>query len=625
MDSSLLPNVVNFLSQTDPFDNLPTDIQQQVAKVVCISYLEKGEHIYNQDQKDDPSLYIIRIGAIEQRTADNTLRAQLEAGDLFGFGWLNSSEEDDYYSVTAIENTLLYAVPHKELMHLLDKNPEYSAYFAAHSRTRLKQAISVKWSAEEKGVYVKTVGDIANRRVVSVDVNDAIKDVALKMSELHRSSAVVMENGQLVGIVNDRDMTKRVVSQGFDVTGPVKDVMTYSPITIETQDLVLKAVTLMMRYSVKSLPVTQNGEVVGIFTSVDLVQNNNMLAIYLINAISQARNIDDLKVLTPQRKAVFEALVNGEVSFNMIGDIMTLIIDSYTVRLLELAEMKYGVAPCEYTWIAAGSQARGEHLPHSDQDNALIVSRELDIQERQYFAQLTTFVNHGLADCDYPLCSGGYMASNPRWSQPLEQWKAYYKEWITEGEREALLHATVFMDIRCIHGSTQLFDDLHVYLHSLTSDNSRFLALLVANSLRIRPPLSIFKNFVLIRDGEHKNMLNLKKRSVNPLVDLGRVYSMAAGDTKTTNTLERFAVAKERGVINQETYADVIGAYEFISRVRVKYQLSSSEQGDDEFTHHISPDALTQFERNHLKEAFLIITQLQDASQMRFSSRGILR
>lgn len=623
MDSSLLPNVVSFLSKTDPFDKLPTALQQQVAKVVNISYLEKGDTLSHQNQGNNPSLYIIRVGAIEQRTAENQLRAQLEAGDLFGFGWLNCGEEDNY-SVTAIENTLFYSVPHKELMQLLNEKPEYSAYFAAHSRTRLKQAISIKWSAEEKGVYVKEVGEIANQRVVSVDVNDSIQDVAHQMCELQRSSAVVMDNGELVGIVNDRDMTKRVVSRGFDVAKPVKEVMTYSPITIDADELVLKAVTLMMRYNVKGLPVKKNDEIVGIFSIMDLVQNNNMLAIYLINAISVAKSVEELRALTPQRKAVFEALVNGEVSFNMIGEIMTLILDSYTVRLLELAEMKYGVAPCEYTWIAAGSQARSEHLPHSDQDNALIVARELDIQERQYFAQLATYVNHGLADCDYPLCSGGYMASNPRWNQPLEQWKGYYKDWVTQGETEALLNATVFMDIRCIHGSEALFDDLHLYLHSLTGDNHRFLALLVANSLRIRPPLSIFKNFVLIRDGEHKNMLNLKKRGVNPLVDLGRVYALAAGDTQTTNTLERFEVAKEKGIINQETYADVVGAYQFISRVRVKYQLSSGEQGE-EFTHHIEPDALTQFERNHLKEAFLIIAQLQEATQMRFSIRGMLR
>jgi len=68
----------------------------------------------------------------------------------------------------------------------------------------------------------------------------------------------------------------------------------------------------------------------------------------------------------------------------------------------------------------------------------------------------------------------------------------------------------------------------------------------------------------------------------------------------------------------------VVGAYQFISHVRAKYQLSADNEGHD-FDNHIAPDKLTQFERNHLKEAFLIINQLQEVAQMRFSSRGILR
>jgi len=625
MDDSLLPNVINFLSQTDPFDNLPSSLLQDIVPVVQISYLKKDDCLYNKKKVNDRLLYVIRMGAVEQRTVDNKLRAQLETGDLFGFGWLTSdTEEDEYYSVTALENTLLYAIPHCELMKLLSKNPEFAPLFAAHSRIRLKQAISVKWSAEEKGIYVKEVKDIANTRVVSVNINDSIQDVALKMRAQHRSSAVVMDSERLVGIVNDRDMTKRVVAVGYDVSLPIKEIMTYYPITLAPQDLVLKAVTLMMRYCVQSLPIVQEGKVLGILSSTDLIQNNNMQAIYLLNAISQAQCLEDLQQLVVQRQAIFDALVDGDVSYNMIAEIMTMILDAYSVRLLELAEVKYGSAPCEYVWMAAGSQARREILPNSDQDNALIVARPLDIQERQYFAQLTTFVNHGLADCGYILCNGGYMASNPRWSQPLTQWKAYYKQWIFSVDEESLLHATVFLDTRYIYGDEDLFNQLNLYLNSLIIDNHHFLALLVANSLRVRPPLNIFRNFVLIRDGKHQNQLDLKKRSVSLLVDLARVYVLAAGETKVTNTLDRFAYAKQQGIINENTYADVVGAYQFISHVRAKYQLSADNEGHD-FDNHIAPDKLTQFERNHLKEAFLIINQLQEVAQMRFSSRGILR
>ncbi|HBO37841.1 MAG TPA: histidine kinase, partial [Pasteurellaceae bacterium] len=225
--------------------------------------------------------------------------------------------------------------------------------------------------------------------------------------------------------------------------------------------------------------------------------------------------------------------------------------------------------------------------------------------------------------CGYEYCTGNYMASNPRWCQTLSRWKQYFEEWVTHPELEGLLNASVLMDMRAIHGNAELVTGLHDYIVDLTQNNRRFLAFLTANSIRIKPPLSIFRSFVLTKEGENKR-LNLKKRAISLLVDLGRIYALAAGISRTMSTEERFNACYKTGFINKATLDNALGAYEFVCDMRFKYQLNCL-QNQQLLSNYISPDELTSFERNHLKDAFRLIAKFQEAAEMRFSYRGIMR
>ena len=213
------------------FDKLPEELQKEVANSIQITYLCKGEQISLEQQSEDRFLYIVRVGAMEQRKPDGKLRAQLGVGDLFGFSLLVDAETRGY-TTTAIENTLLYLIPHKELQTLLENQPKFSACFATNARTRLKSALEVTWNNEEKGQFIKKVSEVANSQIAIISTTDTIQEVAKAMRNQRRSSAVVIDNGKLAGIVTDRDMTKRVVAEGLDIHRPISEVMTLSPKTV---------------------------------------------------------------------------------------------------------------------------------------------------------------------------------------------------------------------------------------------------------------------------------------------------------------------------------------------------------------------------------------------------------
>ncbi|MEE1673073.1 putative nucleotidyltransferase substrate binding domain-containing protein [Agarivorans aestuarii] len=621
MPQTLLPNIIEFLSQIYPFNLLPPNLQRQIGESVQITYLARGEKINFGNDKQECFLYIIRTGVMEQRKPDGVLRSKLGEEDLFGFTFLEPLKDAlDGYSATAIENTLLYMVPHNQLTQLLEEHPEYADSFASKARVRLQSALNVVWSDNEKGLFFKKVSEVASGIVAVVNADMSIQAVAKEMREQCRSStAVIKKNGVISGLITDRDMTKRVIAEGYDITRPISEVMTSPAITTKPNDLILTAASLMMEHNIRSLPVVENNQVLGLLTTSHLVQKHRVQAIFLIEKIKYTESIEGLAKLTPERQAIFEALVEGKVRVEVIGRVMAMIMDAYNRRLIQMAEQKLGKPPCTYTWVVAGSHARNEVHMLSDQDSAIILPENISKADRMYFTHLAMYVCNAMDSCGYPLCSGKFMAATPKWCQPINVWKEYYRKWVSNPEYSMLLNATVFMEVRCIHGDGSLSEQLQQYLYSLLNDNKTFLNSLVTDSVSVNPPLGIFNNLVLEKGGEHSEMLDIKKYALLLIVDLGRIYGLAV-NSDDTGTEQRFNQAAKQSILSEDALKDVLGAYRFITQLRFRHQLKALKEGLQP-DNYIAPKSFGNFEREHLKDAFRIIGNLQDAAKLRFSEK----
>ena len=310
MSDTLLPNIIQFMKQIDPFDILPESIVKALSQQIQITYLAKGEAI-ELDNEQYKYLYIIRTGSVEQRLKTGVLRARLGTEDLFGFTFFDSNDDGDAkYTATAIENTLLYLIPHEAILDLFREYPQYAEHFASQAQVRLKSALDVVWSNKEKGLFIKTVSEVASDKVAVVDVSMSIQDVAAEMRIAKRSScAVVLDNGKIVGIITDRDMTKRVIAHGVSIDKPITEVMTLSPLIVKPTDLVLHAASVMMQFNIRNLPVVDDDKVVGLLTTSHLVQNHRVQAIFLIEKIKYSDSFEALSQLNSERQAIFEALV----------------------------------------------------------------------------------------------------------------------------------------------------------------------------------------------------------------------------------------------------------------------------------------------------------------------------
>ncbi|MDW6004783.1 DUF294 nucleotidyltransferase-like domain-containing protein [Vibrio mangrovi] len=618
MSTSVTPNIDDFLIRIDPFDKLPHTLVTEIANTVKVKYLVKGETIGFSALCEQRYLYIIRTGAIEQRTQTGELRARLGQDDQFGFTFLTPLvNAEDGYQAQAIDDSLLYLIPHQELTQVCASYPEFADYFAAQAKTRLTSAVNDVNGKEEKGLFYRTVGEIASENIAIVNTDDSIRDVARAMCGQKRSScAVVMQDGEIVGLVTDRDMTYSVVATERDTSEPIATVMTPNPVLIDSDAKVIQAISLMLQYNIRCLPVISKNQVVGLLTTTHLVHNHRTQSLFLIEKIKYASSVNALASLKEERETIFQALVESGVSAEIQGRIMSMMMDAFTRRIIQLSEEILGPPPCEYAWVVAGSHARNEVHMLSDQDSALVLSDNASDEHKLYFTHLAMRVCNALAACGYPVCDGRYMAASPKWCQPVSRWKEYYQKWVSSPEYNRLLSISVFLEVRSVYGNRELVDQIQQHLHHCIQNSSGFIPALVRDAVETQPPLGIFNNLVLEKSGQNSHTLNIKKYALNLIIDLARIFSLAAGGS-LTGTEERFRYATEHGFLSQDSCENIIGAYRFITQVRFRHQLNAILAGTPP-DNHITPDHFSSFERKHLKDAFKIISELQDVAKLKF-------
>jgi CBS domain-containing protein len=120
--------------------------------------------------------------------------------------------------------------------------------------------------------------NIMTSEISTVRANQTCQDAAALMSE-HNIGAipVVDDNGHMVGMVTDRDITLRATAEGQASNTPVSEVMTDGHLIQGSPDMnAHEAAQLMAQNQVRRLPVVENGRIVGIVALGDLATNEQL-------------------------------------------------------------------------------------------------------------------------------------------------------------------------------------------------------------------------------------------------------------------------------------------------------------------------------------------------------------
>ncbi len=617
MEVELL-EIRDFLARHAPFAQLPGDTLDQLPARLELRYAKRGTALLEAGG-NNAFLYMIRSGAAEIRDESGDLLSHLGEGGVFGYRSLFRGGKVEV-NVNAMEDCLLYQLPSAEFERLHRDHPAFGYFFGPSGADRLRNAIEhlgEPQGEQQVGVMTTPISELLVCEPVSLSPAATVREAAALMCERRVSSMLVIENGALAGILTDRDLRSRVLASGRDYDTPLREVMTPQPMTVEASAPAFDALLSMARHNVHHLPVISPDGVDGMITATDLLQRHSTSAVHLVGDVYKRNSAEEMAEISAAVPQLLVNLVGAGTTAQSTGHVITAVGEAITCRLLQLAEERFGPPPIPYAWIVCGSQARNEQTAHSDQDNGIVLDDSYDpAAHGDYFRQLADFVCDGLDACGYIYCPGEIMAKTDKWRQPLAVWKSYFAKWIDEPEPKALMHASIFFDMRCLYGECALFEQLHRFQLNKSAGNRIFLAFMAGNALSHTPPLGFFRNFVLIKGGEHNQTIDLKHNGVVPIIDLARVYALAGG-SPAVNTYDRLQAAMAGGEVSQDSAKDLLDAFEFISQVRLEHQARQIRSGE-KANHFASPNQLSHFERDHLKDAFSVVRTLQQTLAQRY-------
>ncbi|EGQ8512460.1 cyclic nucleotide-binding/CBS domain-containing protein [Vibrio parahaemolyticus] len=614
--------VLNFISQHPPFDELPEERLKKIAIHAEVAYFRQGTDIlkFGDTIRD---LYMVRSGAVEIYRRKGELYNRIDAGGLFGqMGLLMNNRVR--MPAKAIEDTLVYCIPENIFNELCDEFENFADFMELEDSARLRNAISSR--SDGNDLTTAKARKILTRDPVTLEATASIQEAASLMAEENVTALLIVrpteelteeDDDQLLGILTDRDLCIRVLAQGIDTNISVSEVMSYDVVSLDYNAYVFEAMLTMLRYNVHHLPILKDKKPIGIIGMTDIVRYESQNSLLLVSSIFQQTSVEDLKQVSLQVKDCFVRMVNEDANAHMIGRAMSVIGSSFKQRLAELAEQELGPAPIPYCLVAMGSMARDEQLIVTDQDNALILDDSYDPDKHgEYFAQLAKFVCDGLAACGYTYCTGDIMATNPEWRKTKSQWEECFGDWIDHPTPERLLNSNIFFDLLGIHGRVKWAEQLSSFIVRRAKKNNRFLACMAYNAIRRTPPLGFFKDFVMEKDGRHRNSINLKRRGTAPLADLIRVHALAIG-SRSQNSFDRLDDINDAGILPKGRGMDLRDAMELIYMVRIRHQALDIENGDEP-DNNIEPENMSDFERRNLKAAFQILSNAQNFIKFRY-------
>jgi CBS domain-containing protein len=574
-------------------------------------YYAPGETLVAPGSGPVEEIFLVRQGSVtgEKGLAEVSGAFEYEAGDLFPIGAAMARRAvTATYRATA--DTFVLVLPGAAMKELAAQSPEFADFlhrrigrFLELSRRALQVAYASQTLAEQS--LETPLGELATRAPVTCAPETPLRDALSQMQQRRIGSIIVTAPGGAVqGILTRHDVIGRVALAGVPLDAPIAQVMVRPVHTLTVSHTAQDAALLMSARTIRHVPVTRDGAVVGIVSERDLFAMQRLSLKQLSATIRAAPDVATMKLVAQDIRRFARNLLSQGVQARQLTALISHLNDVLTQRLVEIKAGEHGIALHHLCWLALGSEGRGEQTIATDQDNALILPDGISDAQRGAARAFGHDVNLALAECGYPLCRGGIMAGEPDCCLTLRDWRERFSGWIEHGGPADLLNASIFFDLRPLAGDEQLAQALHAEVLENARRTPRFLKQLALNAIAHAAPL----NWLGAIDTDAAGTVDLKLQGTAIFVDAARLYALAHG-VAATGTRERLEAAGARLGLGSAEYEAWVGGFEFLQMLRLRIQLEGSSAA--EHPNRLEVATLNDIDRRILKEAFRFARLLQ--------------
>ncbi len=585
-----------FLSNIHPFQVLTPGQMSLCIQHMDIAYYPK-DTVLISPEKIPNHFFIIIKGAVYEYSPDNIVVMDYQNEDSFDSNSLIYGKCNNTFRVN--EELICYEIEKNTFLNLIEKNQQFKDYFLKDLVNKIQSLKDKEYTSQLSSFMIAKVEDTLIHEACIVDENTKLIDAIQKSMEYKTSTIIIKKESGEYGIITDSLLKIKVLLEGRDLDIPVSSIAIFPLLTVNNDDYLFEALTILIKRNIKRIGVTNNkGEMIGILEQIDVLSHFANHSYVVDSKIKKAKNVEDLKSASKDLINIIKSLHAKGVKVNHISNLIGQLNTKVYQKLYNL------VLPKELRndacFIVMGSEGRNEQIIKTDQDNALVVRDDVDVEQyRPYMQEITKH----LIDFGYPPCEGNIMVSNPFWCKNVKEYKAETVRWIEAPDMQNYMDLAIFFDSFAVAGDKELLINLKDNLFNKLHDKDVFMAYFARATLAFDTPTTI-SNFMT-----KTHFIDIKKAAVFPIVQGIRSLALRERIRETT-TVKRIKILEEKRIIEKDKAAELLEAFDVVNTLRLKAQLEDIQAGK-KINNEIDTHSLGKIERDLLKDSFKIVIEFK--------------
>jgi len=597
--SAISYRVADFLKKHPPFQAMEEGDLLELASQGRVRFHEANEYILWQGEPHKLHVSVIQQGTVslwDEAGGQAALRDVRGAGDMLGIECFTGAP-CCLYSARSASDVVIYSFPASGFEDLVLKYPYARQFVEAHDTV----SADYHWGTDTRDPQRVFLHDVIGGKALGrCSAQMSIRDVAQSMLTTGSEVIAVVDGDDRVQAVATVNVVLAWVAGGAgNADQPINGLLRGAPPAVGSAASVIDGVLALADADADALAVTSDGSSGGqlhaLVTPRDIARVFGDQPISILREIRLAANARELRELNHRARALAFQYLTSAASLDWLARFVSLTDVNIVKRIMALAGGDLSSA----CWCFCGASGRGETLTRHAPQVVLIVEDE---SGRADMLQRYERVSDALTDCDY-LVRGDMAFDRPFHVASRAEWRTRYENWLRDPVRAKMYLARPLFDLRPVHGRESLWRDVEA---TVAAALDRDLLYVLANDcLGSLPPLTFFQDAVVEESGEHTAVFRLEHSALRPLVDVGRVFGMAAKKVLGTSTLERFALARTLLPEHESIFRDASETLRILLWQQARIGIGQGSSGSE-----LPPALLSRHDRHLLKSGFRSILQL---------------
>lgn len=381
ISSTLFNATIEALSRHAPFDKIERPHLDFMVRRLRLGFYPQGAVILEPQHGDVRHFYIIKQGSVlgEQPRADDKdpdPTWQLSPGECFPLGAL-LARRPVVNIYRASQDTFCYELDARHFDELVRTSIPFHDFCTRRianllEHSRRDMQAHYSLSSTEQQSWMSPLRSLVRRKPVHCSPQTSVLEVLRVMKVEDVGSMLITEENQVLGIFTLHDLLDKVALPQQDMASPISTVMSREVVTLPAQALAHDAAVLMARLGIHHVPIVEENQLVGLISERDLFSLQRVGLTQIHSAIRRATSTEELQKAKSDIHVLTHNMLAQGIAAEQVTQIISTLNDALTTRIIERRFSEAGLTDFRFCWLALGSEGRLEQTLSTDQDNGLI-------------------------------------------------------------------------------------------------------------------------------------------------------------------------------------------------------------------------------------------------------------